>query len=234
MPTETWPQAQPTPQLERFQPLADPRPDDQAWPDMTWPVPNCTVLTGKVVQLTPADPAADSTELFHTLDHAAVWAHIPGRPTDHRQLEDRLRQRKSVDDWQIWIVRSRQAIGDTPAGAILGVTAYMDVHPRDAGLEIGFTLYTPSVWGSTVNPETKLLLLDYAFTTLRAGRIQLKTDIRNHRSQQAIARLGARYEGTLRRHFRRGDGTIRDSVLFSITSEDWPDVRAGLIRRLPE
>ncbi|MEV6767231.1 GNAT family protein [Nocardia sp. NPDC051030] len=200
---------------------------------MTWPVPDCTVLNGKVVRLTPADPAADSTELFHALDHAEVWAHIPGRPANPRQLEDRLRQRKSVDDWQVWIVRARRAIGDKPAGSILGVTAYMDVHPRDAGLEIGFTLYAPSVWGTAVNPEAKLLLLDYAFGTLGAGRIQLKTDIRNHRSQQAIARLGAQYEGTLRRHFRRGDGTIRDSVLFSITSEDWPTVRAGLTRRLP-
>lgn len=75
-------------------------------------------------------------------------------------------------------------------------------------------------------------LLAYAFDTLGVGRVQLKTDVRNQRSQQAIARLGARYEGTLRRHFRRSDGTVRDSVLFSITSEDWPRVRASLDSRL--
>jgi hypothetical protein len=81
------------------------------------------------------------------------------------------------------------------------------------------------VWATTVNPETKLLLLQHGFEVLRAGRVQLKTDVRNQRSQQAIARLGAHYEGTLRRHFRRSDGTVRDSVLFSITAEDWPACR---------
>ena len=64
------------------------------------------------------------------------------------------------------------------------------------------------------------------------GRVQLKTDIRNHRSQQAIARLGATYEGVLRRYQRRGDGTVRDTVMFSVTAEDWPDVRRGLSDRV--
>jgi RimJ/RimL family protein N-acetyltransferase len=85
-----------------------------------------------------------------------------------------------------------------------------------------------------VNPETKLLLLTYAFETLGMGRVQLKTDIRNHRSQQAIARLGAEFEGVLRRYQRRGDGTVRDTVMFSITAQDWPRVKAGLIGRLAD
>jgi len=66
------------------------------------------------------------------------------------------------------------------------------------------------------------------------GRVQLKTDIRNHRSQQAIARLGAQFEGVLRRYQRRGDGTVRDTVMFSITAEEWPAVRAGLKARIIE
>jgi RimJ/RimL family protein N-acetyltransferase len=88
------------------------------------------------------------------------------------------------------------------------------------------------VWATAVNPEAKLLLLEYAFERARAGRVQLKTDIRNQRSQRAIAKLGARYEGVLRRHLRRADGTMRDSVLFSVTAEDWPAVRNGLHDRL--
>ncbi|GAB2444026.1 GNAT family N-acetyltransferase [Nocardia tengchongensis] len=219
-------------ETERFQVVPDPRPDDQVWPDMIWPVPAGTVLTGKVVELTAVDPAADSGALFQALDQARVWAHIPGRPEDARQFEDLLRQRNSQDSWHTWAVRTRAAIGGNPAGSIVGVTAYLDVRPYDAGLEIGFTVYTPSVWATAVNPEAKLLLLEYAFDTLRVGRVQLKTDVRNHRSQQAIARLGARYEGTLRRQFRRSDGTVRDSVLFSITAEDWPEVRARLEHRL--
>ncbi len=83
-----------------------------------------------------------------------------------------------------------------------------------------------------MNPETKLLLLGHAFDVLGAGRVQLKTDVRNVRSQQAIARLGARYEGTLRRYQRRADGTVRDTVLFSILAEEWPAVRDALRARL--
>ena len=82
----------------------------------------------------------------------------------------------------------------------------------DARLEIGLTAYRPQVWASVVNPECKLLLLGLAFEALGAGRVQLKTDVRNERSQRAIARLGARHEGTLRRYQRRADGTVRDTV----------------------
>ena len=96
-------------------------------------------------------------------------------------------------------------------------------------MEVGATAYMPAAWGTNVNPDTKRLLLAHAFETLGVGRVQLKTDVRNVRSQQAIARLGARCEGTLRRHQRRDDGTVRDSVLFSILAEEWPSFREGLI-----
>ena len=118
------------------------------------------------------------------------------------------------------------------AGAVVGVTSYLYASPADARLEIGSTIYAPAVWASQVNPEAKLLLLEHAFDMLGVGRVQLKTDARNVRSQQAIARLGARYEGTLRRERRRADGTVRDSVLFSIVDEEWPAVRAGLLARI--
>jgi RimJ/RimL family protein N-acetyltransferase len=83
-----------------------------------------------------------------------------------------------------------------------------------------------------VNPESKLLLLEYAFGVLGAGRVQLKTDVRNERSQRAIERLGATYEGILRRYQRRADGTVRDTVMFSITAEDWPRVSSALRARV--
>ncbi len=115
---------------------------------------------------------------------------------------------------------------------MIGTTSYLEVSAPDARLEIGATAYKPSSWGTEVNPEAKLLLLAHAFDSLCAGRVQLKTDVRNTRSQRAIAALGARYEGTLRRYQRRGDGTVRDTALFAITAEDWPDVRARPTRRL--
>lgn len=199
---------------------------------MKWPVPDDTELIGEAVQLSALDPASDAAELLQALDHDEVWAHVPGRPVDLAQFQEMLHRRCSLADWRPWVIRARRAVAGLPAGAIIGTTSYLDAHPHDAWLEVGFTLYTPTVWGTVINPETKLLLFGYAFDTLRAGRIQLKTDARNHRSQQAIGRLGAKYEGTLRRSFRRDDGTIRDSVLFSVTVDDWPDVRHRLTERV--
>ncbi|MGS2810290.1 GNAT family N-acetyltransferase [Nocardia sp. MW-W600-9] len=221
-----------SPAIVRFPPVPDPRPDDKPWPDMVWPVPDGARLSGDTVALTTVDPSADAGELFAALDVDAVWAHLPWRPRDADEFAQHLRELSALPDWHVWIVRSRTGIGARPAGSVLGLTSYLDVRPRDAALEIGFTAYAPAVWGSAVNPEAKLLVLEYAFDVLGVGRAQLKTDVRNHRSQQAIARLGARYEGTLRRQFRRADGTVRDSVMFSITAEDWPEVRAGLTERL--
>lgn len=199
---------------------------------MKWPVPEGATLTGEVVQLSALNPASDADALLRVLNHEAVWAHIPGRPVDPAEFRQILDRRYRLADWQQWVVRTRRAIADLPAGTIVGTSSYLDAHPRDAWLEVGFTLYTPAVWGTAVNPEAKLLLFGYAFDTLRVGRIQLKTDTRNHRSQQAIARLGAKYEGTLRRSLRRDDGTIRDSVLFSVTVDDWLDVRQRLTERV--
>ena len=131
-----------------------------------------------------------------------------------------------------WLVTLRVRQAGLEAGAVVGISSYLDVSVRDARLEIGGTAYRPDVWASAVNPECKLLLLRYAFEDLGVGRVQLKTDVRNVRSQQAIARLGARYEGTLGRYQRRADATVRDTVLFSILAEDWPAVKAGLVARL--
>ena len=114
-----------------------------------------------------------------------------------------------------WTLRLAEPIGDLPAGASSARRPTSRSRPNDARLEIGWTAYAPPVWGTTLNPEAKLLLLGYAFDDLQMGRVQLKTDIRNVRSQQAIARLGARYEGVLRRYQRRADGSVRDTVLFS-------------------
>jgi RimJ/RimL family protein N-acetyltransferase len=95
-----------------------------------------------------------------------------------------------------------------------------------------WTWYAPDVWATTINPECKFLLLQHAFETWGALRVQLKTDIKNTRSQAAIRKLGAQYEGTLRNHRLRPDGTVRDTVMFSIIDREWPDVKAGLLRRL--
>jgi RimJ/RimL family protein N-acetyltransferase len=88
------------------------------------------------------------------------------------------------------------------------------------------------VWGTRVNPECKLLVLWHAFEHCGFGRVKLRTDSINTRSQAAIAKLGATREGIARRHLKRADGTWRDSVIYSVIIDDWPQVKAGLEQRL--
>lgn len=216
---------------EPFSPVTDSRPEDTVWPAMAWPPPPEIRLTGRVVDLEPVVPARDAGPLFDALDHDTVWRHVPGRPRSVAEYADVLQAH--VDrGWLPWLVRLRHDSAGLPAKSVVGTSSYLDVSVPDARLEIGSTAYAPAVWGTLVNPEAKLLLLGHAFEVLRAGRVQLKTDVRNARSQRAIARLGARYEGTLRRYQRRADGTVRDTALFSVIAEEWPEVRERLRARL--
>ncbi|ANZ14251.1 acetyltransferase [Streptomyces noursei ATCC 11455] len=116
----------------------------------------------------------------------------------------------------------------------IGWTTYMDIDVDDERLEIGWTWYGRAYWRTAVNTESKLLLLTHAFEDLGMGRVQLKTDHLNHRSQAAIERIGGRREGVLRRHYRRPDGTWRDTVYFSILADEWPEAKRNLAARLGE
>jgi N-acetyltransferase len=196
-------------------------------------VPADFILRGTNVEVRVADPRQDAVSLFRALDHDVVWEHVAGRPDSPEAWHDRLVE--AVDRGRVpWVVRLRAPIAGLPAGVVVGTSSYLDASVDDARLEIGSSAYAPTVWGTVVNPEVKLLLLGHAFDDLEAGRVQLKTDVRNVRSQQAIARLGARYEGTLRRYQRRSDDTVRDTALFSVIAEEWPAVREALQLRLAE
>lgn len=113
-------------------------------------------------------------------------------------------------------------------GQLAGSTRYGDIRAAHAGLEIGWTWLHPRYMGTGINRRMKLLLLAHAFKTLDMQRVQLKTDNLNTRSQRAIEKIGAVREGVLRKHQRRQDGTLRDTVMFSITADEWPEVRARL------
>jgi RimJ/RimL family protein N-acetyltransferase len=131
-----------------------------------------------------------------------------------------------------WTVTLRRDVNDCSAGDVVGWSSLLDISEPNGRLEVGSTAYTPVVWGSVVNAEVKLLLLGHAFGELGVGRVQLKTDTRNERSQRAIERLGAQREGVLRRFQRRSDGTMRDTVVYSILAAEWPGVREELQRRV--
>jgi RimJ/RimL family protein N-acetyltransferase len=173
-----------------FQPLADSRPNDSAWGKVVWPPASDVSLRNEFVELRHS-VTADAAELFTALNHDNVWAHVKGRPADVAEMVGLIETKQNLKDWHPWTVRTLQPIGDFAAGAVVGTSSYLETSSVDARTEIGSTLYAQNVWGSFVNPATKLLLLEFAFESLGMGRVQLKTDIRNQRSQRAIARLGA-------------------------------------------
>ncbi len=195
-----------------------------------WPPEASTVLTGDFVELRPT-VASDAEGLFVALDDPQVWTHLtfprPGGVDDMLALVESL-----MSIMHPWTVRLTQPLAGLRAGTVVGWSSYLEVAVSDARLEVGATAYAPAVWATVVNPETKLLLLGHAFDDLGFGRVQLKTDVRNTRSQDAIARLGATREGLLRRYQRRLDTSVRDTVVFSVLAEEWPGVREGLRARL--
>lgn len=117
---------------------------------------------------------------------------------------------------------------DRTSGRAIGSTRFGDIAPEHGRVEIGWTWIAPSHQRTAVNTEAKLLQLSYAFDALGAGRVALKTDGRNERSQRAIERLGGVREGVLRRHLRLPDGFVRDTVYYSILADEWPAVKGRL------
>jgi len=144
----------------------------------------------------------------------------------------------SVADMRNWVldILSRAEKGtDLPfvaihlaSGRVAGATRYLNIAPRDRGLEIGGTWYGSEFQRTPVNTECKYLLLRHAFETLGCIRVQLKTDLRNERSQKAIERIGAVKEGVLRNHMILPDGRYRHSVFYSILDTEWPTVKSKL------
>ena len=114
-------------------------------------------------------------------------------------------------------------------GRIVGSTSYHDILPAVDRVEIGWTWYAKSMQRSHVNTCAKLLLLVHAFETLGAKVVGWRTDNYNFASQQAIERLGAKKDGVIRHHALRRDGTVRDTVMYSVTAGEWPEVKAHLL-----
>ena len=125
-----------------------------------------------------------------------------------------------------WVVR------DLASGTVVGSTRYHDIVAVADRVEIGWTWYAARCQRSHVNTTCKLILLEHAFESLNCAVVGLRTDNFNFRSQRAIEGLGAKKDGVLRHHAARKDGTVRDSVMYSILAAEWPDVRRHLELRL--
>ncbi|MCC2956747.1 GNAT family N-acetyltransferase [Massilia sp. IC2-477] len=124
------------------------------------------------------------------------------------------------------------AVIDTRSGKLLGSTSYHDILPGIKRVEIGYTWYAKSVQRTHVNTSCKLILLSHAFDTLGASVVGLRTDCENFASQAAIEGLGAKKDGVIRHHALRRDGTVRDTVMYSILRSEWPPIKSALHERL--
>jgi len=145
----------------------------------------------------------------------------------------------SGDGFDAWMDRSLSqstewvwTVIDLAKNQVVGSTRYLNIELTHKRVEIGTTWYAPRFWGGVVNPSCKFLMFQYGFETLGLNRIELKIDSRNVRSRGAIAKLGAREEGTLRRQMIVQDGYVRDTTYFSVIADEWPEVKAALRKRL--
>lgn len=188
-----------------------------------WVTP--VTLTGKYVRLEPMTEA-----------HIPALAEIGvGQTFWDFMLYGNMNTEADMANW-VRDILSRAARGtDLPfvavhleSGRAAGATRYLNIMPNDRGLEVGGTWYGLEFQRTAVNTECKYLLLKHAFETLGCIRVQLKTDLRNERSQRAIERIGAVKEGVLRNHMILPDGRIRHSVFYSILDTEWEGVKKRL------
>jgi N-acetyltransferase len=181
-------------------------------------------LTGKVMRLEPL-----------RLDHVAALARVGLDPELWRWIPQSV---SNKDEMRAYVERALDeqrrgvslpfAIVALADGQVIGCTRYMNIETAHKRLEIGSTWLAPSQQRTGANTECKLLLLTHAFETLGANRVELKTDVLNQKSRDAIERIGARQEGVFRRHVITASGRVRDTVYFSIIDSEWQEVKARL------
>jgi N-acetyltransferase len=184
-------------------------------------------LEGETVKLIPV--SMDHLEdLWEAAKPDEIWTYMATkvRTKDEmkQMIDSALKDRENGTGYTFTVVNNEDRV--------IGSTRFLDILTQHKSAEIGSTWYHPDVWRTKVNTECKYLLLKLAFETWDLTRVQLKTDSRNLRSQQAIARLGAVKEGILRKDRIISDGYVRDTVFFSILCDEWKQVRTQLKLKL--
>jgi N-acetyltransferase len=150
---------------------------------------------------------------------------VPEPENTKKYIEDALKMREEGN-------RFAFAVIEESTGRVLGSSSYHDILPAVKRVEIGYTWYAQSMQRSHVNSTCKLLLMAHAFEALQCKTVGWRTDNFNFKSQAAIERLGARKDGIIRGHALRRDGTVRDTVMYSMTAGEWPEAKAQLIYQL--
>jgi RimJ/RimL family protein N-acetyltransferase len=180
------------------------------------------VLAGRVVRLEPLEDRHEQP-LWEVAQDPAVWRWMRVRGDESRDVF-----RGWFDDVRDTAIPFATVLAEKP----LGVTSYLNAREHDRVAEIGNTWLARKAWGTGANTEAKLLLLKHAFEQLGLLRVEFKTDARNERARAALAALPAQFEGIFRKHMVVRDGERRDSAWYSITDDEWPEVKATLERRV--
>ena len=181
------------------------------------------VLDGAQVRLEPL--CQDHAQgLYSRGRYQPDWAYMP-----RGCFVDAADTRQWIDEALSQSGRLPFAIIEKAKGRVAGSTSYLNIRPEHRSLEVGWTWLGQDFQRSFVNTEAKLLLLGHAFERLGCIRVEFKTDLRNERSQRALERIGAVREGVMRKHMIVQQGYHRDSVYYSITDEEWPQVKARLL-----
>ena len=181
-------------------------------------------LEGVRVRLLPME-RSHAEALFEAGNDPEIWRYLPlkvEKPEDMARIVDGALKAKATGMEFPFVVYDKEL------NAIVGSTRLLGIMPAHRNFEIGWTWYHPKVWRTRVNTECKYLLLRWGFEEFRAVRIQLKTDVRNERSNRAIRRLGAVHEGVQRQDRILHDGHIRNANLYSIIDKEWPEVKKRL------
>ena len=192
---------------------------------MNW-IPHPTVLEGKRVKLVPLDNS-HFDELVELAKQKIIWQNISVDFSDPEKYLTHLKasvlMRVNGEQYPFTVI-------DKLTNKIIGSTRLHNVFPQHKKVEIGWTWYDPVYWGTGYNTECKLLILTFCFEQLKTVRVQLQTSEKNKRSQAAIQKIGAKFEGILRKERIIEDGSYRNTVMFSIIDEEWSAAKAELIR----
>jgi RimJ/RimL family protein N-acetyltransferase len=184
-------------------------------------------LEGRIVRLEPLEER-HVADLAIAGAEPSIWRFMPyGLVTTHERMATFVRETRALGAGGTTLPF---AVVDRETGRAVGCTRYLDIQPAHRGLEIGGTWYAVDRWRTGLNTECKRLLLAHAFDDLGAIRVQLKTDLRNERSQRAIERIGGTREGVLRDNTILPDGYVRSTVYYSILAREWPAVKERLGR----
>ncbi len=184
-----------------------------------------TILSGRGIELVPLAPEHEAGLRAAAAD-GELWklrvTSVPEPEQTRQYIDDALAMREAG-------TRFAFCVRDTADGTVLGCSSYHDILAAVKRVEIGYTWYARRCQRTHVNTTTKLLMMTHAFETLGCHVVGWRTDNFNHASQAAIERLGARKDGVIRGHALRRDGTIRDTVMYSLTRGEWPEVKAQLL-----